>query len=463
MKLISNFFIHLGKSLMLPIATLPVAGILLRLGQPDLLDIPFMAIAGDSVFKNLPVIFAIGVAIGFAKDGHGAAALSGFVGHVVFLSALLHLLPGANLGVLSGILIGAIAGTLYNRYHAIALPTYLAFFGGRRFVPIITGIVSLILAFVFSFIWGPIGSAISALGNWIIASNNLGLFVYGFANRMLVPVGLHHILNSLVWFEFGSFVDATGAVVKGDLWRFFASDKTAGGFMSFAFPVMMFGLPGGALAMILSAPANKRKMVTGILVSSALTGFLTGITEPIEFAFMFVAFPLYVMHAVLTGLSGVIMNVFNVKLGFTFSAGAFDYLLNFGLATNPLYLIPIGIVYFIVYFVLFYIAIKLFNLKTLGREDDTQTLSQNINVNEDGVGELFVKALGGTSNLLAVDNCTTRLRLDIVDKTLVNEAHLKELGAKGVVHNAQGKVQVVIGPEVELIANKIKLFINKVK
>ena len=462
MKVLVNFFINLGKSLMLPIATLPVAGILLRLGQPDLLDIPFMAIAGDSIFKNLPMIFAIGVAIGFSKDGHGAAALSGFVGHTVFISALVHLLPSANMGVLSGILIGACSGLLYNKYNNITLPTYLAFFGGKRFVPIASGVVSLLLAFVFSFVWGPIGGAISALGNWIIASGNLGLFVYGFANRMLIPVGLHHILNSLVWFEFGSFSDVAGHVVKGDLWRFFASDKSAGGFMSLFFPVMMFGLPGGALAMILCAPANKRKMVGGILISSALTGFLTGITEPIEFAFMFVAFPLYVVHAILTGVSAVIMNVLNVKLGFTFSAGAFDYLLNFGLATNPLLLLPVGAVYFVVYFVVFYFAIKTFNIKTLGREDD-EAISKNLNLKDDGVGEAFVLALGGKANLVSVDNCTTRLRLDIVDKDKVNENELKKLGAKGVVHNAQGKVQVVIGPEVEIVANKIKLFVNQIK
>jgi PTS system N-acetylglucosamine-specific IIC component len=451
------FFIKLGRSLMLPLAVLPVAGILLRVGQPDVLNIAFVSAAGDAVFSNLPIIFALGLAMGFADDNNGTAPLAAFVGHAIFIGSLKVLLPSFNMGVLSGILIGVSAGLLYNKYKNISFPTYLAFFGGRRFVPIITGLVSLLLAFVFSFVWPPLGYAISLLGDWIISSGNVGLFVYGFANRMLIPVGLHHILNSLVWFQFGdySIIENGASVVKhGDLWRFFAGDKTAGAFMALFFPVMMFGLPGAALAIVLSAKKENRKMVSGILLSAALTAFLTGITEPIEFSFMFIAFPLYVLHAFLTGVSAVIMNMLNVKLGFTFSAGAFDYALSYGLATNPIYLLPVGLVYFVLYFFIFYMAIKLWNLKTPGREDEINVIKEVKNVSD--IGLLYLKALGGKNNIKKIDYCTTRLRLEINNNKLVNEQDLKSLGAKGVVNKIEGSLQVIIGPEVERVAEAIK-------
>lgn len=506
MQSIGKFFVKLGRSLMLPIAVLPVAGILLRLGQPDVLNIPFIATAGSTIFDNLPVIFAIGVAIGFSGDNHGAAALAAFVGHAIFLGSLKVLLPSANMGVLSGILIGIVAGLLYNRYKSISLPTYLAFFGGRRFVPIVTGASALVLAFVASLIWPPIAYAINQLGDWIINSGNIGLFAYGVANRLLIPLGLHHILNTLVWFQFGDYtvVENGVKVVKhGDLWRFFAGDKTAGGFMAGFFPVMMFGLIGAAFAMVLTSRPEKRKVVAGILLSAALTSFLTGITEPLEFSFMFVAFPLYVMHALLMGSSHVIMNILGVKLGFTFSAGLFDYILSYGLGTKGYLLIPVGIMYFFLYFIIFYGAIKFFNLKTLGREDEDEsssipnesiTLPQNSNSNiHSGTAEptilkdsqqsqitkpvfsstpqetsqnssealAYIKALGGANNIISLNSCTTRLRLEVKDNNLVNESALKALGAKGVLNKVTGSTQVVIGPEVELLADKIKAELEK--
>ncbi|UQY80782.1 PTS acetylglucosamine transporter subunit IIB [Candidatus Hepatincola sp. Av] len=539
MQSVGKFFVKLGRSLMLPIAVLPVAGILLRLGQPDVLNIPFIAAAGSTVFDNLPMIFAMGVAIGFSGDNHGAAALAAFVGHAIFLGALKVLLPSANMGVLSGILIGIVAGLLYNRYKTIELPTYLAFFGGRRFVPIVTGAAALVLAFVASLIWPPIAYAINLLGDWIIGSGNIGLFAYGVANRLLIPLGLHHILNTLVWFQFGDYtvIENGAKIVKhGDLWRFFAGDKTAGGFMAGFFPVMMFGLLGAALAMVVTAKQAKRKVVAGILLSAALTSFLTGITEPLEFSFMFVAFPLYVIHAILMGSSHVIMNILGVKLGFTFSAGLFDYILSYGLGTKGYLLIPVGIVYFLLYFVIFYGAIKFFNFKTLGREEDDEstftphestasTNNTNLSFNKatantttksafnnmgttntippqsqpnnasDSKGTLssyphkathsepakaynpkenmeatkptlsqsesqkimaYIQALGGAENIISLDSCTTRLRLEVKDNALVNERALKALGAKGVLNKVAGSVQVVIGPEVELLEGKIK-------
>ncbi|MBQ3933861.1 MAG: PTS transporter subunit EIIC, partial [Elusimicrobiaceae bacterium] len=368
-KKISAFFVTLGKSLMLPIAVLPIAGLLLRFGQADMLNIPFLAAAGSAILhpNNLSVIFAIGVAVGFSKEEHGAAALSAFVGYMIMTAGIKVFDDKIDMQVLGGIIMGVTAGTLYNKYKAVKLPPFLAFFGGRRFVPIITGLVAIIYALIFSFIWPYISHAISHFGNWVIASNNIGLFFFGLANRLLIPLGLHHVLNNFIWFQFGDFtvIEAGVEIVKhGDLWRFFAGDPTAGAFMAGFFPVMMFGLPAAALAMILEAYKENRKAAAGILLSAALTSFLTGITEPIEFAFMFLAFPLYVLHAVLTGLSLVIMNLLNVKLGFTFSAGLFDYLLNFGISTNPKIMPIVGLFYGILYFFLFRFAIRKWNLKT---------------------------------------------------------------------------------------------------
>lgn len=471
LKKIAAFFVALGKSLMLPIAVLPIAGLLLRFGQPDMLNIQFLAEAGNAVFSNLPVIFALGVAVGFSKEEHGAAALSAFVGYVIMTAGLKVFDDTLNMGVLGGIIIGVTAGMLYNKYKAIKLPPFLAFFGGRRFVPIITGLFAVFYALLFSVIWPPVSHLISSFGNWVIASNNIGLFCFGVANRLLIPLGLHHVLNNFIWFQFGDYtvIEAGVSVVKhGDLWRFFAGDPTAGSFMAGFFPIMMFGLPAAALAMIVTAYKENRKATAGILLSAALTSFLTGITEPIEFAFMFLAFPLYVLHAVLTGLSMVIMNVLGVKLGFTFSAGLFDYLLNFGISTKPELMLIVGLAYGVLYFFLFRFVITIWHLKTPGRETEPQ-INKNIvpdiapaqtpapvNTNQPETrGSKYLFALGGKENIKTLGACATRLRLEVFDSSKVNETLLKTLGARGVI-NKEGIVQVIIGPEADLISDEIR-------
>lgn len=462
--------VKLGKALMLPIAVLPVAGLLLRLGQPDLLNIAFISAAGNAIFANLPIIFALGVAIGFAQENHGAAALAAYVGYVVLTSSLKVLNPALEMGVFGGIVSGITAGLLYNRYRNIRLPSYLAFFGGRRFVPIVTGGVCLVLALLFYYVWPPISNLISMLGNWTISSGNVGLFFYGLANRLLIPLGLHHILNNLVWFQFGDFAtiqNGVQTIVHGDLTRFFAQDPSAGAFMAGFFPVMMFGLPAACLAMMHTAHSARKKAAAGLLLSLALTSFLTGITEPIEFSFMFLAFPLYVIHAVLTGFALVIMNIFGVKLGFTFSAGLFDYLLSFKLGTNGLLLIPIGLVYGVIYYFLFVWAIKAWDLKTPGREDDTPetvaattpsqvAVTPSAQAQDNYRAEQYLRALGGKENIKTIDACATRLRLEVVDDTIINDFMLKSIGARGVIKAAGGVVQVVIGPEADLICSEIK-------
>lgn len=475
---VGSFFVKLGKSLMLPIAVLPIAGLLLRLGQADLLNIAFISAAGQAVFNNLPLIFALGVAVGFAKESHGASAISAFVGYIVLTSALKEFDPNVDMGVFGGILVGVVSGLLYNRFKDVKLPSYLAFFGGRRFVPIATGFTALVLAVVLSFVWPPVQSAIKAFGGWIIGSGNAGLFGYGLANRLLLPLGLHHVLNTLVWFQFGDYqVIEKGAEIisHGDLTRFFAGDPSAGAFMAGFFPVMMFGLPAAAAAMIAEAYKENKKAAGGILLSLALTSFLTGITEPIEFAFMFLAFPLYVLHAALTGLSMVVMNVLNVKLGFTFSAGLIDYLLNYGISTNPLLLIPVGLAYFAVYFFLFRFVIRKWRLATPGREEKpspAQTSAQAERApaeqqqepntaKEASRGELYLQGLGGADNIKVLGACATRLRVDINDNSLVKEDVLKKAGARGVLNKMAGHVQVIIGPEADMISDEIKALLKR--
>ncbi|MEC8917760.1 MAG: N-acetylglucosamine-specific PTS transporter subunit IIBC [Pseudomonadota bacterium] len=440
----------LGRSLMLPIAVLPVAGLLLRLGQPDLLDIAFIANAGNAIFSNLALIFAIGVAVGFADDDNGAAGLAGVIGYLVLNAVLETLNPDINMGVLSGIIIGSVAGLLYNRYKAIKLPDYLAFFGGRRFIPIVTGLSAVVLGGIFGLVWPPVQQGIDQLGQWLIDAGDLGLFVYGVLNRILIVTGLHHVLNSFVWFVFGSFDGATG-----DLNRFFAGDPTAGSFMAGFFPVMMFGLPAAALAMYHAAPRSRRAQVGGLLLSLALTAFLTGVTEPIEFSFMFLAPALYAMHAVLTGISMALMNMLGVKLGFTFSAGAFDYALSYGLSTNGWMMIPVGLCYFVLYYGIFRWAIVRFDLPTPGREPETAGAA-GAPVEAGERGPAFVRALGGAANLTSVGACTTRLRLVLVDDKAIDEPALKQLGARGVLHLRGGGLQVILGPIADGVADEIR-------
>lgn len=464
----------LGRALMLPIAVLPAAGLLLRLGQPDLLDIPFIAAAGEAIFANLGLLFAAGVAVGLAKDNNGAAGLAGVVCFLIATKGaetLLHVPPEALKGMAGdaaglataafkqkaiakvsvpiGILSGVIGGQFYNRFSNIKLPEYLAFFGGRRFVPIIAGLAGLILAALVGFTYETLDMAMDGASRAIVGSGALGLFIYGVLNRALIITGLHHILNNIAWFIVGDFNGATG-----DLNRFFAGDPSAGAFMAGFFPVMMFGLPAACLAMYHAAPAHRRKAVGGMLGSMALTTFLTGVTEPIEFSFMFLAPVLYAIHALLTGLSFIVMSVLDVRLGFGFSAGLFDYLLNFNKATRPWLLLPVGAAYFALYYGLFRWAIARFDLKTPGREGEVVPATPQARSGRRG--EDFVNALGGAGNLVSVDACTTRLRLILVDQKAVNEQALKELGSRGMVRPSDKALQVVLGPIADQVAGEMR-------
>lgn len=375
---------RIGRSLMLPIAVLPAAALLLRLGQPDLLGsvgalknvAAVIGGAGGAIFNNLPLLFAVGVAVGFVRKADGSTALAAVVGYVVLdgvFTAMAPLVlsgkdPKINYGVLGGIVIGITAALLWQRFYRINLPPYLAFFGGRRFVPIITSFAAIVIGVVMALLYPAFNAGLTHLGNWVAGSSIIGGFVYGTINRLLIPTGLHHIVNSVVWFVLGDYQGT-----KGDLNRFFAGDPSAGIFMTGFFPIMMFALPAAGVAIWQEARPAQKKVVGGIMLSAALTSFLTGVTEPLEFAFMFVAWPLYVLHALLTGTSLAIVNALGIHDGFGFSAGLFDFILNWGKATKPWLLIPIGLVYAAIYYFLFRFVIRKWNLRTPGREEDPAT------------------------------------------------------------------------------------------
>lgn len=481
----------LGKSLMLPVAALPAAGILQGLGlinyEKDLhlgevvggflnqYVATFLNAGAGAIFGNLALIFAIGVAIGFAGDS--VAALSALIAYQVLLKVL-DVVPGVfswinddvklDMGVLGGIFTGLWAAYLYNKFHNIKLPDWLGFFAGKRFVPIITATSTMVLAVFIGMIWSPIQDGISTFGNWVVGLGAIGSLVFGIANRLLIPLGLHHVINSIAWFQLGDFTNAAGEVVHGDLWRFFAGDKSAGMFMTGFFPIMMFAMPGAALAFIHTAKPDKRKMVASIFIGSAVASFLTGITEPLEFSFMFIAPVLYLVHAILTGVSGFIMYMLDVKLGFSFSAGLIDYLVNVKLSTNAWMLIPVGLVFFVVYYFLFRTLIIKLNLKTPGREDDIKETAEDATVDnnvviehahrksDDSRASKILTQIGGSDNIDSIDACITRLRLIVKDEKAVNDVNLKKLGASGVIRLGKGAVQVVFGPQSEAIKDEIK-------
>ncbi|ANS65533.1 PTS transmembrane component [Streptomyces lincolnensis] len=384
-----------GRSLQLPIAVLPAAGILLRLGQPDVFGkdglgwgkvADVFATAGDAVFSNLPLLFCVGIAIGFAKKADGSTALAALVGFLVYKNVLTafpiteaKVTKGADVAatyndpkVFGGIIMGLIAAVTWQRFHRTKLPDWLGFFNGRRLVPILMAFIGTAVGVFFGLVWEPIGDVITNFGEWMTGLGAIGAGIFGAINRALLPVGMHQFVNTVAWQEIGSFKDASGAVWHGDLPRFFHGDPTAGQFMTGFFPIMMFALPAAALAITHTARPERRKAVGGMMLSLALTSFVTGITEPIEFAFMFVAPVLYVIHAVLTAVSMAVTWALGVHHGFSFSAGAIDYFLNWNLATKPWMIIPIGLVFAAIYYVTFRFAIIRFNIATPGREPEEE-------------------------------------------------------------------------------------------
>lgn len=469
-----KFLQSIGKSLMLPIAALPIAGIMLRLGQPDIVDalggisflqtiLPFFGAAGSALFDNLPLLFALGVAVGFSDDQNGAAALAGVISYFTLTNVskqywIMNLskdvVATLNISFLGGILAGLIGGLCYNKFRKVKLPEFLAFFGGRRLVPIISGLISVVIAIPLGMIWPTVQGALTDFSMSMVGMGAFGAAIYGLFNRLLIPMGLHHVLNSFFWFQLGTYNGKTG-----DIARFFAGDPTAGHFMAGFFPIMMFGLPAVALAIYFAAKKEKRKAVGGMLLSLALTSFLTGVTEPIEFLFIFLSPILLIAHAILTSLSFFVVDSLGILHGFTFSAGAIDYLMNFGLATKPITLLLVGLGMSIIYFVVFYLLITKLNLPTPGREEDCDEFDQgdSTDISSDlDLAKKYIEYLGGEENITKVDNCATRLRLELVDTDKMNDKALKSIGAKGVVKLNKTSAQVIVGTTVEFVADGMK-------
>lgn len=494
-----------GKSFMLPIAILPAAGLLLGIGgalsnpntikaypilDVDLLQYIFilMSSAGNIVFANLPVLFAIGVAIGLARSDKGTAGLAAMLGFLIMnatMNALLTItdnvaapeelakagqgmvlgIQTVETGVFGGIIVGIMTAMLHNKYNKITLPPFLGFFGGSRFVPIVTSIASIVLGVILFFVWPTIQGWIFNVGGLVNKTGVIGTFIYGFILRMLGPFGLHHIFYLPFWqTALGGTMEINGKIIQGTQNIFFAqlgdADLThyysgISRYMSGRFITMMFGLLGAALAIYHTAKPEKKKVVGGLMLSAALTSFLTGITEPLEFSFLFIAPVLYVIHAIFDGLAFMMADIFNITVGQTFSGGFIDYIL-FGVLqgnskTNYLLVIPIGIVWFFLYYVTFRFLITKFNFKTPGREDSEAV--QTVEASERA--ETIIKGLGGKENIDTVDCCATRLRVTINDEHLFNEDLIKTTESRGIVKKGTG-IQIIYGPHVTTIKNEVE-------
>lgn len=481
---------RLGKSLMLPVAALPVAAILLGIGYAidpngwggDSQIAAFLIKSGGALIDNMGWLFALGVAIGMSDDQDGAAALSGLVSFLVITTLLssgavsqLLKIPAEEVSAafgnrpihsqFIGILAGLIGAACYNKFKNTKLPTALAFFSGKRSVAIVTSVVSMIVAMILLFVWPFIYEALVAFGVSIMSLGAVGAGIYGFFNRLLIPFGLHHALNSVFWFDvagindIGRFLGPVADAYNG-IPDAVKSSYHVGMYQAGFFPVMMFGLPGAALAMFHTAKTKNKKAAASLLLAAAITSFVTGVTEPLEFSFMFLAPALYLVHAVLTAVSVIIVSALGYTAGFGFSAGVID----FGLslfnpnAKQPFMLLVIGVIFFAIYYFVFRFMILTLNLKTPGREDDQEAEKTLKLANDDytAIAKIIMEGIGGSANLTSIDNCITRLRLEIKDYNLIDEKKIKSAGVAGVLRPSKTSLQVIIGPQVQFVADEFK-------
>lgn len=476
---------RLGKSLMLPVACLPVAGILMGLGYllapttmqggeaeqtMALMLGTFFVKAGGAIIDNMSVLFAIGVAVGMAKEQDGTPALAGIVAWFVIQT----LLGPGFVGVLTGgdvdpaftkvnnqfigILSGIVGATCYNRFSGTKLPDFLAFFSGKRSVAIVTALVSIVLSAILFFVWPLLYNGLVLLGESVISLGAVGAGIYAFLNRLLIPIGMHHALNAVFWFDVAGISDLT------KFWSNTGTYGVTGMYMTGFFPVMMFGLPAAALAMYHCAKTSRRKVVFGLLASAAFCSFFTGVTEPLEFSFMFLAPGLYVLYAVMTGITAAITVMLPIRAGFSFSAGFLDLFFSSQtpLAQNPWMVLVVGAVVAVVYYVVFRFAITKFDFKTPGREDEDAPVTTDLkgDANFIAYAERVLEGLGGKDNLVEIDNCITRIRLKIKDRSLVNDDIIKSAGARGVVHPSDDSVQVIVGTQVQFVTDELKKLVK---
>ena len=473
---------RLGKSLMLPVACLPVASIFMGIGYAidpsgwgaNSVLAAFLIKAGAALIDNMGILFALGVGIGMSDDNDGTAALAALVSWLIVTTllspsvvALLKEIPVEEVPAafsktqcqFIGILTGIIGANCYNRFKNVKLVDALSFFSGKRCVAIVTAGLSLIAALILFFVWPVVYNALVSFGKAIVGTGAIGSGIYAFLNRLLIPTGLHHALNSVFWFDVAGINDI------GNFWAGTGVKGVTGMYMTGFFPVMMFGLPAGALAMYHTAKDNKKKAVYGLLLAASVSSFVTGVTEPLEFSFMFLAPPLYIAHAVLTGISAFVTTLLPVRAGFNFSAGLIDWLLSFNapMALNPLMLIPIGLVFGVIYYIVFRFMIVKLNLKTPGREDDDIEAEKNVVVANDDftkMASIILEGLGGKENLVSIDNCVTRLRLEIKDQSKVNEKLIKSTGVAGIMRPGKTSIQVIVGTKVQFVADELKKLVK---
>ena len=473
-----KFLQNLGKSLMLPVAVLPVAAILMGVGNwiggvfnSSAVSVFFLK-SGGAVLDNLALLFAIGVAFGMAKKSDGVAALSGLVSWLVVTTLLSPATVagltgasdvdpafGAVNNVLVGILCGLIGAFSYTRFSDTKLPDWLAFFSGKRSVAIVSAGMSLVLALILFFVWPLVYNALVTFGTWIVGLGPLGAGIYGFFNRLLIPTGLHHALNSVFWFDVAGINDINNFLAGSEGDGVFG---VTGMYTSGFFPIMMFGLPGAALAMYVTAKSSRKKVAAGILFSAAFASFFTGITEPLEFSFMFLAPALYVLHALFTGISMAVTAILPTRMGFGFSAGAIDMGLGWTnpMAQNPWILLLLGVAWFVIYFFVFTFVIKRWQLKTIGREDDDDAPVDDgdgsIDAKYAATAARFLTALGGKENITSLDNCATRLRMEVADVSQVDDSALKRAGAAGTMKPGGKSVQVIYGLNVQFVKDAME-------
>lgn len=469
MKAILNNFkkklAQLGRSMLVPVTAMPVAGILSRIASEDMLNIPLLKAAGDIVFGNMDILFALGAVVAFAKTRDKVSPMvASLLSILVLKSTLTAIDPTINMGVFAGIIAGCFTAWIFNHSKEWKTPKVFDFFTGEKFVITLAPIATVLLGYMFSFIWPRIQHVLDLGAIFIAQLGALGVFIFGFLNRLLIPIGLHHVFNSYIYFNLGSYTTQSGEVVTGEMTRFLAGDPTAGLFLSMFFVVMMFGLPGAALAIYKTAKKNRNE-VKGLMSSSAITSFVTGITEPLEFSFMFVAPQLYVVHAFFTGLAGAVCYLLGIRLGFSSGGNVIDMTLNWGLGSNVILMIPVGIAFFLLYFFTFRFLITRFDLKTLGREDDfidTLEITEDeknatlTNKNYAYMAKKIVENLGGAGNIENIGKCMTRLRVETRDASLMNLEKIKQMGVKGVVSISDTSVQIIIGAEVHKIMAEIE-------
>lgn len=474
MKNLSKIFMKelskLGRAMLIPIVAMPVTGLLSRFGEADLLNLPVLKLASGVVFGNLDILFAIGAVAAYAKaKDKTCPILASILSLMIFKESLVFFNPDVNMGVFAGIIVGVVCAVIFNYSKEWKTPDMFAFFTGEKFVVTLAPIAIIIFGAIFSYVWPPIQNGLNSFAIWLGAAGALGVFCFGFFNRMLIPIGLHHVLNTYIYYELGTYTTATGEIVKGEIPRFLAGDPTAGLFLSMFFVSMMFGIPAICLAIYRKAKKNKKEEIKGAMTAGALTSFVTGITEPVEFSFMFVAPKLYLAHAILTGAAGAILYLLNVHFGIAFGFCIIDFVLNWNLATNAYWIIIIGVIMFAVYYFVFTWIIEHDNVKTPGREDEIE-FGEEVSEEEKNIqlthsnyaymAKKILQSIGGKENIESVENCVTRLRFELHDGSLVNEENIKKTGAKGVIKLSPTSIQIIIGTEVRKVKKELDLLMK---